>query len=81
MKQIGTAALTKEIKNVMNLYSANGWGIFKLTSIDFDKTYATLQAFDNFECSFHQGEGSLSGSEFIRGHLDGLFSAFPRSGH
>jgi predicted hydrocarbon binding protein len=62
------------LPDLLKLYSAIGWGLFKLTQVDPKASTATLQVTDNFECVLHRGEGRRPYSEFIRGHLEGLFS-------
>jgi len=64
---------TVPLPELLNVYSAIGWGKFKVTEFDPRGT-ANVNVFDNFECAYHQGEGRNSYSQFIRGHLTGLFS-------
>jgi predicted hydrocarbon binding protein len=72
---LGDAKVDVAPADLMSLYSAIGWGIFKLVQVDSAAGTARLLVTDNFECSFHNGEGRLSPySEFIRGHLAALFS-------
>jgi predicted hydrocarbon binding protein len=72
---LGDVKVDVALPDLMNLYSAIGWGIFKLVQVDSVAGTARLLVTDNFECSFHNGEGRLSSySEFIRGHLAALFS-------
>jgi len=72
--QIGAETVKSRIKDVIGLYTAQGWGIFKLISVDFDKSTAYVAAQNNFECAPLQGSGSSPRGEFVRGHLTGLFS-------
>ena len=72
--QIGPNVREVSLASVLKVYSATGWGIFRLSQIDFDLCMATVVALDNFECAPHQGSGSKPVSQFIRGHLSGMFS-------
>jgi len=65
-----------DLPNLMTMYSAAGWGIFKATYVDSEKGSATVQAIDCFECAPSQGKKSKPYSQFIRGHIAGLFSTF-----
>ncbi len=56
------------------MYAAGGWGVFKLVEVDFDRGVAVVNAFDNFECTLHRGEGGEPYSQYVRGDLAGLFS-------
>jgi predicted hydrocarbon binding protein len=71
---IGKGRIREQLSNIMNVYAASGWGIFRLMNVDFDRGVAVVQAFDNFECAGHRGEAKKPYSQFIRGHLAGLFS-------
>ena len=66
--------MKSRIKDVIGLYTAQGWGIFKLILVDFDKATAYVAAQNNFECAPFQGSGSSPRGEFVSGHLAGLFS-------
>jgi predicted hydrocarbon binding protein len=75
--QIGAGVVRSHMKDMITLYAAQGWGDFKLTSLDFDKTTASVQAFNSFECAHLEGAGSPSSDftcDFVRGHITGLFS-------
>lgn len=72
--QIGAETVKSRIKDVIGLYTAQGWGIFKLISVDFDRATAHVAAQNNFECAPFQGSGSSPRGEFVRGHFAGLFS-------
>jgi predicted hydrocarbon binding protein len=71
---LGDAKVDFGLSDLMNLYSAIGWGVFKLIQVDPAAATATLKVANNFECAFHNGEGRRPYSEFIRGHLAALFS-------
>jgi predicted hydrocarbon binding protein len=71
---LGDSEIDVALSDLVNLYSAIGWGVYKLTQVDPAAATATLQVADNFECAFHSGEGRSPYSEFIRGHLAALFS-------
>lgn len=71
---LGDSKVDVALSDWVNLYSAIGWGVFKLTQVDPAAATATLQVANNFECAFHNGEEHRPYSEFIRGHLSALFS-------
>jgi predicted hydrocarbon binding protein len=71
---IGKGRISEQLYNIMNLYAASGWGIFRLMNVDFDRGVAVVQVFDNFGCAGHRGESKQPYSQFVRGHLAGLFS-------
>jgi predicted hydrocarbon binding protein len=73
-KALTDADIDAALSDLMSLYSAIGWGVFKLIKIDPDAATAALQVGDNFECAFHNGEGRSPYSQFIKGHLAALFS-------
>jgi predicted hydrocarbon binding protein len=72
---MGKSRMREQIHNIMNMYAAGGWGVFKLVEVDFDRGVAVVNAFDNFECTLHRGEGGGEPySQYVRGDLAGLFS-------
>lgn len=74
LETIGKESIRDQLPNMMNMYAAGGWGIFKLVEIDFDRAVAIVQAFENFECIMHRGEGGEPYSQYVRGDLAGLFA-------
>jgi predicted hydrocarbon binding protein len=72
--QIGSETIRSHIKDIIGLHKAQGWGDFKLISVDLDKPTALVQAHNNFECAHLGGRGSSSQCDFVRGHLAGVFS-------
>ncbi len=70
----GKSRTKEQLSNIMNMYAAGGWGVFKLMEVDFDRGVAVVQAFDNFECITHRGERGESYSQYVRGDLAGMFS-------
>jgi len=71
--QIG-AKVRDELANIINIYSATGFGIFRLSDVDLDRGTATVIALENFECASHTRTRSKPFSQFVRGHLAGFFS-------
>ena len=71
---MGRDRIREQLPNIMNMYAAGGWGIFKLMEVDFDRGVAVVQAFENFECATHRGKGGEPYSQYVRGDLAGLFS-------
>ncbi len=74
LDSMGKDSIREQLSNIMNMYAAGGWGIFKLLEVDFDRGVAVVQAFENFECLTHRGEGGEPYSQYVRGDLAGLFS-------
>jgi predicted hydrocarbon binding protein len=72
--QIGPETIRSHIKDIIGLHKAQGWGDFKLTSVDLDKATAVVEAHGNFECVPFEGKSSSPQSDFVRGHLGGVFS-------
>jgi len=66
---------TKEgLEQMLNIYSATGWGRLELSDFDPERKRAKLKLVEGFEC-----EGMNTGkpeSNFVRGHLAGLLSTF-----
>jgi predicted hydrocarbon binding protein len=58
----------------MSMYSALGWGVFELAEISFDKRRATVRALENVECKSFNRPSPEPKSNFVRGHLSGLFT-------
>jgi predicted hydrocarbon binding protein len=67
-------SVRNELVNLINIYSAAGWGVFRVSEVNVEACTATVVALDNFECTQYQGTGSGPFSQFVRGHLAGLFS-------
>ena len=75
--QLDAKAVRTHMKDMLALYAAQGWGDFKLASLDLAKPAASVQVFNGFECAHLEGTGSPSSDftcDFVRGHLAGLFS-------
>jgi predicted hydrocarbon binding protein len=64
----------KQVYDLVDLYTASGWGIFKIQELDIDKKTARVRVFDSFECAAYKGSESSPRSEFVRGDLVGVFS-------
>ena len=63
----------EDLKEVLCYYDASGWGKSDLQSFDLSKKKAVVRLMDNFECSAG-GATAKTGSNFVRGHIEGLFS-------
>jgi predicted hydrocarbon binding protein len=75
--QIGAKTLGTHLKDVIGLHTAQGWGDFKLTSLDLNRRTATVTVVNCFECAHLQVACSPSSTftcDFVRGHLAGLLS-------
>lgn len=71
---VGGEVFKKQVYNLVDLYTASGWGVFKIQELDVDKKTARVRVFDSFECAAYKGSESSPRSEFVRGDLSGLFS-------
>ena len=74
ISQINADVLKSHIDDIMGLYLADGWGNFRLITVDFSKTTACVRAQDSFECAPFLGSGSSPQGDFVAGHLTGVFS-------
>ena len=74
VSQIGPETIRSHVKDIIGLHTAQGWGDFKLESLDLNEMTACVNVFNSFECAVH-GTGSPSFTcDFVRGHLAGLLS-------
>jgi predicted hydrocarbon binding protein len=76
-RQISPETIKSRLRDVVGLGTAQGWGDFKLTSVDLNKMKASVTVVNSFECANLQGGASSSPDftcDFVRGHLAGLFS-------
>jgi predicted hydrocarbon binding protein len=73
-RRVGGEVFKKQVYDLLDLYTASGWGIFKIQELDIDKKTARVRVFDSFECAVYKGSESSPRSEFVRGDLVGLFS-------
>lgn len=71
---IGTSLPETEIPSLLNLYTASGWGVVKLTRLELEKNSVSLRVYENFECLKHQGSGASPQSHFFRGNLAGFLA-------
>ncbi|MDE1854248.1 MAG: hypothetical protein KGI38_10965 [Thaumarchaeota archaeon] len=63
-----------DLEELISIYAAIGWGSAEVASFDLASRNAVVRIRENFEC----GSGtkkSHPGSNFVRGHLAGLFSS------
>ncbi|MDG7023158.1 MAG: hypothetical protein JRN45_01410 [Nitrososphaerota archaeon] len=61
-----------DLQEVLAIYTANGWGVPEAVSLDLAARTAEVKFTENFECTLKEGQTS-AGSNFVRGHLSGLF--------
>lgn len=64
----------EDLQEIISLYSAAGWGITEVASLNLASKKAVVRVRNNFECEAGTGKAQL-GSNFVRGHLAGLFSS------
>jgi len=62
------------LAEMLNVYSATGWGRPELVELDVTHGRAKVRLYDGFECSGPSEGGRRS--SFIRGHLAGAFTSF-----
>jgi predicted hydrocarbon binding protein len=73
--QMSSDALKSHIDDVIGLYVADGWGNFRLTSLDLNGLTASVTVLNGFECAHEPSSySSPSACDFVRGHLAGVFS-------
>ena len=73
LNQLGREMVRSELRSLVELYSANGWGVFEPISLDLVRRRVEVRVRDNFECANFM-DASVSKSNFVRGHLAGCFS-------
>jgi predicted hydrocarbon binding protein len=76
VNQIGAEIMKTQFRDLIQLYTTQGWGDFRLTGLDVNAMTARVDVFDSFESAHVQGAvpSSVSTCDFLRGHLAGLFS-------
>jgi predicted hydrocarbon binding protein len=74
IEEFGAATVTKHVPAALDIYSSLGWAQASGLKSDFDGARAEIQVVDNFECLPHKGQDQKPYSNFLRGHLAGLFS-------
>lgn len=72
--EIGEERILENLPELVNLYTAQGWGIPELLELSFEPLRATIRLDDCFECK--PRNSIIPASNFIRGHLAGLAKAF-----
>ena len=72
--EIGEERILENLPELVNLYTAQGWGIPELIDLSFAPLKATIRLDDCFECK--PRNSMIPTSNFIRGHLAGLGKAF-----
>jgi predicted hydrocarbon binding protein len=65
------------LEEVLQIYSAVGWGRVSLREVDQRNKHATIRMTESFECA-ESGQG-IPASQFVRGHIAGAMSAYFRS--
>jgi predicted hydrocarbon binding protein len=67
--------LKSQIGSVIGLFVADGWGDFKITSLDLNGLTACVTVRNGFECTREPDSSSCPLTcDFVRGHLAGMFS-------
>lgn len=61
------------VAEALGFYDASGWGKTQLISFDIASKKAVVRVGDNFECALKE-RSSQNGSNFFRGHMEGLFT-------
>jgi len=70
---MGERAVREQLKELLSLYTAAGWGVATVSELDEESRRAVVRLEENFECQPHKGELSAAYSHFVRGDLAGLF--------
>jgi predicted hydrocarbon binding protein len=66
--------LTRDVGKVLTIFSALGWGIFKLDHIDFKQNSAQISMKEGFECKYAT-KRTTPQSHFIRGVVEGILES------
>jgi predicted hydrocarbon binding protein len=67
--------IKSHVGDVVGLLMADGWGDFRLTSLDLNGMTASVTLLNGFECAHEPGSSSSpSTCDFIRGHIAGVLS-------
>jgi len=69
---ISAETMKAQFENLIQMYTAQGWGDFKLASLDLNRITASVTVVSGFECA-HEAASSTT-CDFVRGHLTGIFS-------
>ena len=77
LDKMGEQNLMKNISDVLQLYSAVGWGRPELLHIDFQEMKFRIAIYDNFECLDKKSE--RANSHFTRGDVCGFFSTIMKT--
>jgi predicted hydrocarbon binding protein len=75
--ELSPEIIKSHIESLIGLLTADGWGDFKLTSLDLNRMTAIVTVLNGFECAHLEGAGASSPSsscDFVRGYLAGMFS-------
>jgi predicted hydrocarbon binding protein len=72
---MGSEIIKSHVGDVVGLLTADGWGDFRLTSLDLNGMTASVTVLNGFECAHEPGSSSSpSTCDFIRGHIAGVLS-------
>src|SRR5712692_1928211 len=74
INEIGEEGVLENLPELVNMYTAQGWGIPELIDLSIAPLKATIRLDDCFECK--PRNSIIPASNFIRGHLAGLGKAF-----
>jgi predicted hydrocarbon binding protein len=74
INEIGEERILENLPELVNLYTAQGWGVPELIELSFAPLKAVIRMDDCFECTARNS--MVPASNFIRGHLAGLGKAF-----
>jgi predicted hydrocarbon binding protein len=72
--RMGADQARKHIEDIIGILGADGWGDFRLTSLDSSGMTANVTAVNSFEASDGNGASSSSSCDFVAGFLGGVFS-------
>ncbi len=73
-RTIGRDMVRRNATYLLSMFSALGWGIFELVDLSFERRRATVRSRSNIECKQSAGKATEPQSNFVRGHLSGVFS-------
>ncbi len=76
LSKLGRENLLGSTSEVAGLWSAAGWGRQRILDLDLEGMTARIEIQGNFECSSYGNGSETPQSQFVRGCLDGYWSAF-----
>lgn len=71
--EMGADRTKSHVEDLIKMHNAQGWGDFRLASLDLNRRTALVTVADCFECAANEAS-SHSSCDFVLGRLAGIFS-------